>query len=103
VKYWAGLQGQQTISRAGLWVPALKNIGQSTSYTHSNNAMEHAKVFTNVLKEGYVHSLPISRAWPEFSIPWTTIMTDIWDGKQTAAGALAALDRTINSDIKKYG
>jgi multiple sugar transport system substrate-binding protein len=103
VKYWAGLQGQNTISQQGLWVPALKNIGQSAGYARSNGAMAHAKVFTNVLKEGYVHPLPISRAWPDFSIPWTTIMTDIWDGKQSASSALAALDRTINSDIKKYG
>ncbi len=103
MKYWAGLQGQNTIARDGLWVPALKNIGQSSSYTHSNSAMAHATVFTNVLKEGYVHPLPISRAWPDFSIPWFTIMTDIWDGKTSAASALAALDTTINSDIKKYG
>jgi multiple sugar transport system substrate-binding protein len=103
VKFWAGLHGQRAIARSGLWVPALKNIGQSTAYTHSNAAMEHATIFTNVLKEGYVHSLAISPAWAEFSIPWNNVMTDIWQGKTTAKDALPALDKTINADIKKYG
>jgi multiple sugar transport system substrate-binding protein len=103
VKFWAGLHGQGTIGKTGLWVPALKNIGQSTAYTHSNGAMAHATVFTEVLKDGYVHSLPISPAWPVFSIPWGTTLTDIWQGKKSASGTLADLDKTINADIKKHG
>jgi multiple sugar transport system substrate-binding protein len=103
VKYWAGLQGQTAIAKSGLWVPALKNVGQSAAYTRSNAAMAHATVFTNVLKEGYVHSLPISQAWPEFSIPWGNVLTQIWEGKQTATRALLPLDKVINADIKKYG
>lgn len=102
-KYWAGLQGQQVIARSGLWVPALKNVGQSAAYEKSNGALQHAKVFTAVLKEGHVHSLPISKAWPEFSIPWGNTLIDIWEGKNTAQGALADLDNTINSDIRKFG
>jgi multiple sugar transport system substrate-binding protein len=103
VKFWAGLQGQTAVAKSGLWVPALKNIGQSTAYTQSNGAMAHATVFTTVLKEGYVHSLPISQAWPEFSIPWGNDLTDIWDGKKSAAQTLPGLDKVINADIKKYG
>jgi multiple sugar transport system substrate-binding protein len=102
-KFWAGIQGQSVIAQQGLWVPALKNIGQSSAYTHSNSAMAHSTVFTDVLSKNYVHSLPISKAWPDFSIPWTTVLTDIWEGKTTAKAALAALDKTINADIKKYG
>jgi multiple sugar transport system substrate-binding protein len=102
VKYWAGLQGQTAIAKSGLWVPALKNVGQSANYTHSNAAMQHATVFTNVLKEGYVHSLAISAAYAEFSIPWGNVLTQIWEGKQSASGALPGLDKTINADIKKY-
>jgi hypothetical protein len=65
--------------------------------------MQHATVFTNVLKQGFVHSLVISPAWPQFSIPWGNVMTDIWQGKTTAKAALPGLDKTINADIKKYG
>ena len=103
VKFWAGLQGQTVIAKSGLWVPALKSIGQSSAYTQSNAALEHATIFTNVLKEGYTHSLPISQAWPQFSIPWNNVITNIWEGKQTASSALPGLDKTINADIKKYG
>jgi len=102
VKYWAGLQGQQVIAKEGLWVPALKNLGQSSAYKQSNGAMQHATNFTEILQEGHVHSLPISQAWPEFSIPWTNEMNNIWQGKKTAQSALPALDKTINADIKKY-
>ena len=102
VKYWAGLHGQTAIAKSGLWVPALKNIGQSTDYTRSNAAMEHATVFTNVLKEGYTHSLPISQAWPEFSIPWGNDLTQVWEGKKSAAQTMSGLDSVINADIKKY-
>jgi multiple sugar transport system substrate-binding protein len=104
VKFWAGIQGQTAIAKSGLWVPALKNIGQSTNYTKGNPAMAHATIFTDVLSKGYVHSLPISTAWPEFSIPWTTVLQDqIWQGGKTAAPLLPPLDKTINADIKKYG
>jgi multiple sugar transport system substrate-binding protein len=102
VKYWAGLQGQQVIAQTGLWVPALKNIGQSAAYKQSNGAMQHATNFTTVLQEGYVHSLPISQAWPEFNIPWTNEMNNIWEGKKSVAQTMPALDKTINADIKKY-
>jgi multiple sugar transport system substrate-binding protein len=102
VKYWAGMQGQQVITKEGLWVPALKNLGQSSAYKQSNGAMQHATIFTEVLKEGYVHSLPISQAWPEFSIPWTNDTTSIWQGKKSAQSTLPGTDKTINADIKKY-
>jgi len=103
VKFWAGIQGQTAIAKSGLWVPALKNIGASPAYTKSNAAMAHATVFTDVLAKGYVHSLPISTAWPEFFVPWTTVLQDqIWNGTKKAADVLPALDATINADIKKY-
>ena len=103
VKYWAGLQGQNVIAQQGLWVPALKNVGASNSYSKSNGAMAHARVFTDVLSLGYVHSLPISKAWPDFSIPWGNMLTNIWEGKESAAGGLPGLDKTINSDLQKFG
>lgn len=102
VRYWAGQQGQQTIAKAGLWVPALKNIGQSSAYNSSNGAMAHAQVFTEVLREGSVYSLPISPAWPDFSIPWGNVLTNIWQGKATARSALPGLDAQINQDLQKF-
>lgn len=103
VKFWAGIQGQTAIANSGLWVPALKNIGQSAAYTKSNAALAHATIFTEVLAKGYVHSLPISTAWPEFSVPWnTTIVDQVWSGSKKAADVLPALDKTINADIAKY-
>jgi multiple sugar transport system substrate-binding protein len=103
VKFWAGIQGQTAIAKSGLWVPALKNIGTSPAYTKSNSALAHATIFTDVLAKGYVHSLPISTAWPEFSVPWTTVLQDqIWNGTKKAADVLPALDKTINADLKKY-
>ena len=104
VKFWAGVEGQTAIAKSGLWVPALKNIGQSPAYTRSNPAMAHAAVFTDVLTKGYVHSLPISTAWSNFLVPWNTTLSDqVWQGKATAAAALPTLDRAINTNIKKYG
>jgi multiple sugar transport system substrate-binding protein len=104
VKFWAGVQGQQGVAQSGLFVPALKNVGQSSAYTRSNSALEHATIFTDILSQGHVHSLPISRAWPEFSIPWTNVLvSQIWQGTRSAAQALPALDKTINADIQKYG
>jgi multiple sugar transport system substrate-binding protein len=102
VKFWAGAQGQQAIAKAGLWVPGLKNVGSSGAYNSSNNAMSHAQVFTQVLRDGWVYSLPISPAWPEFSIPWGNVLTDIWEGKTSAKSALAGLDAQINSDLTKF-
>jgi len=90
------------IAQEGLWVPALKNLGQSAAYKQSNGAMQHATNFTNILQEGHVHSLPISQAWPEFNIPWTNEMNNIWQGKKSTAQTMPALDKTINADIKKY-
>jgi multiple sugar transport system substrate-binding protein len=104
VKFWAGIQGQTAIAKSGLWVPALKNIGKSPAYTGSNSAMAHATIFTDNLSKGYVHSLPISTAWPEFSVPWNTTISDqIWTGAKTAAAALPGLNNTINQNIKKFG
>jgi multiple sugar transport system substrate-binding protein len=104
VKFWAGIQGQTAIAKSGLWVPALKNIGKSSAYTGSNSAMAHATIFTDNLSKGYVHSLPISTAWPEFSVPWNTTISDqIWTGAKTAAAALPGLNNTINQNIKKFG
>ncbi len=103
VKFWAGLQGQTAIAKSGLWVPALRNIGSSPAYTKSNSALAHATIFTDVLAKGYVHSLPISTAWPEFSVPWGTVLQDqIWNGTKKAADVLPALDKTINADIAKF-
>jgi multiple sugar transport system substrate-binding protein len=103
VKFWAGIQGQTAIAKSGLWVPALRNVGQSAAYTTGNSALAHATLFTEVLSKGYVHSLPISTAWPEFSIPWTTVLQDqIWQGAKAAAPLLPPLDKTINADIAKY-
>ncbi len=103
VKFWAGIQGQTAIAKSGLWVPALKNIGSSAAYTKSNAALAHATIFTDVLAKGYVHSLPISTAWPIFSVPWSSAIQDqIWGGSKKAADVLPALDRTINTDIQKY-
>jgi len=85
-------------------VPVLKNIGKSAAYTGSNSAMAHATIFTDNLSKGYVHSLPISTAWPEFSIPWNTVIAEqIWNGTKTAAQALPGLNATINQNIKKFG
>jgi multiple sugar transport system substrate-binding protein len=104
VKFWAGIQGQTAIAKSGLWVPALKNIGKSAAYTKSNSAMAHATIFTENLSKGYVHSLPISTAWPEFSVPWnSTIVDKIWAGTTSAAAALPGLNSTINQNIKKFG
>lgn len=102
VKYWAGLSGQQVIAKEGLWVPALKNVGQSAAYNSSNGAMAHAQLFTEVLREGNVYSLPISAAWPDFTIPWTNTLTDIWQGKKSAKADLPGLDSTVNADLKKF-
>ena len=54
--------------------------------------------------KGYVHSLPISTAWPDSVCPGRTVLQDqIWAGSKTAAAALPGLDKMINADIKKYG
>jgi len=104
VKFWAGLQGQTGVAKSGLFVPALRNVGHSAAYTRSNAALAHATIFTDILSEGHVHSLPISRAWPQFSIPWGNVLiSQVWQGAQSAAHALPALDKTINADIQKYG
>lgn len=103
VKFWAGLQGQTAIAKSGLWVPALKSVGASAAYTKSNSAMAHATIFTDVLAKGYVHSLPISTAWPIFSVPWSSAIQDqIWQGGKSASGVLPGVDKTINADIAKY-
>ncbi len=102
-KFWAGIQGQTAIAKSGLWVPALKNIGSSPAYTKSNSAMAHATIFTDVLAKGYVHSLPISTAWPIFSVPWSSAIQDqIWQGGKAATSVLPGVDKTINADIAKY-
>lgn len=102
-KFWAGIQGQTAIAKSGLWVPALKNIGQSAAYTKSNAALEHATIFTDVLSKGDVHSLPISTAWPIFSVPWASAIQDqIWAGTKKAADVLPALDKMINANLRKY-
>lgn len=104
VKFWAGLHGQSAIAQSGLFVPALKSVGQSAAYTKSNNAMPHALIFTEILKEGHVHALPISRAWPEFMVPFRSLLeSQVWQGTRSAAQVLPGLDRTINADIQKYG
>ncbi|MGH2412081.1 MAG: extracellular solute-binding protein, partial [Chloroflexota bacterium] len=103
VKFWAGIQGQTAIAKSGLWVPALKNIGQSAAYTKSNSAMDHATIFTDVLAKGYVHSLPISTAWPIFSVPWSSAIQDqIWQSGKSATSVLPGVDKTANADIAKY-
>ncbi|MBO0701575.1 MAG: sugar ABC transporter substrate-binding protein [Candidatus Dormibacteraeota bacterium] len=102
VKYWAGMQGQRTIAKDGLWVPALKNVGESSAYNSSNGAMKHAQVFTEVLREGNVYSLPISPAWPDFSIPWGNVLTNVWQGKASAKSVLHGLDHQINADLQKF-
>ena len=103
VKFWAGLTGQKAIAQSGLFVPALKSVGASPAYTKSNNAMAHALLFTDVLAQGHVHSLPISVAWPEFQIPWRSqLESQVWQGTEPASKVLPQLDRTINADLKKY-
>lgn len=102
VKYWAGQQGQQTIAQDGLWVPALKNIGSSNAYNKSNGAMAHAQVFTEVLRAGDVYSLPITPAWPDFSIPWGNVLTNVWQGKASAKSVLPGLDSQINASLQKF-
>jgi hypothetical protein len=50
-----------------------------------------------------VHSLPISTAWPNFLVQWSTVIQDqIWAGSKKAADVLPNLDKTINAAIKKY-
>ncbi|MDB5076793.1 MAG: putative sugar-binding lipoprotein [Chloroflexi bacterium] len=103
VKFWAGVQGQSAIAKSGLWVPALKNIGTSAAYTKSNAALAHATILTDVLSKGYVHSLPISTAWPNFLVQWSAVIQDqVWAGTKKAADVLPALDKSINAAIKKY-
>ncbi|HLZ63579.1 MAG TPA: sugar ABC transporter substrate-binding protein [Ktedonosporobacter sp.] len=99
-KYWAG---PEACAMRNQWLPPLQNIGYSSSYAQSNAAMAHANLFLDVLKSGNTHSLPISRAWSTFSIPWNTITTDIWDGKKTVSQSFPALDQTINQAIQQYG
>ncbi len=102
IRYWTGLQGQTGFAGSGLWVPTLRSLGQSALYRTANAAAPHPTVFTDVLREGYVHSLPISSAWADFSIPWANDLIDqVWAGKQPAAQVAAALDKTINASIKK--
>lgn len=99
-KYWGG---PEAAAMRNQWLPPLQNVGYSSSYAQSNSAMAHANLFLDVLKSGHTHSLPISRAWPTFSIPWNTVTTDIWDGKKTVSQSFSNLDQTINKDIQQYG
>lgn len=99
-KYWGG---PEAAAMRNIWLPPLQNVGYSSAYAQSNAAMQHANLFLDVLKSGDVHSLPISRAWSTFSIPWNTVTTDIWDGKKSTGQTLTALDQTINQDIQQYG
>lgn len=99
-KYWGG---PEACAMRSAWLPPLQNVGYSSSYMQSNAAMAHANLFLDILKSGNVHSLPISRAWSTFSVPWNTVTTDIWDGKKTASQSLPAVNQTINQDIQQYG
>jgi len=99
-KYWGGVEATKM---RNIWVPTLLSVGQSQAYLQSNSAMAHANLFIDVLAKGYVHSLPVSRAWDNFSTPYGTVLSDIWDGKSTAQRALPGLDQTIDDNIQKYG
>lgn len=99
-KYWAG---PEACAMRSQWLPPLQSVGYAPAYAQSNAAMAHANLFLDILKSGNTHSLPISRAWPDFSVPWNTITTDIWDGKKTASASFTDLDKTINQNIQQYG
>lgn len=104
IKYWTGLQGETQFAASGLWVPTLRNVGQSAAYMKANAAVPHPGLFPDVLKEGYAYSLPITRAYPYYMNAWAnTLIDQVWSGKQTARAVLPGLDNTINAAIKKYG
>lgn len=104
MKYWTGLIGQKSFAASGLWVPTLRDIGQSAAYKAANKAAPHATLYTEVLAKGYAHPLPISQAWGQFSTPWAnTLIDQVWSGKNQARAVIPALNAKINADIKKYG
>jgi multiple sugar transport system substrate-binding protein len=103
-KFWGGLEGQMQIAAAGLWMPPLKSVGLSPAFKNAHPKMAHATLFTDVLAKGYVHSLPISRAWNDFSPDYgNVLLTDIYQNNKPAAQALPKLDTVINASIKKFG
>lgn len=103
-RFWSGQTGQQAIAESGLWMPTLKNVGFSKAFTNAHPKMAHATLFTKVLQEGYVHSLPITPAFNNFTTDYANaLITDIFQNGKPAAQVLPTLDQTINASIKKYG
>lgn len=101
VSFYGGPEA--TTFRTSIWIPTLKSVGDSQAFKKANAALEHANLFTDVLKAGYVHNLPITTAWPNFSTQWINVMNDIWDGKKQANTALKDLDGYVNKALQQYG
>ncbi|GCE22927.1 ABC transporter substrate-binding protein [Dictyobacter kobayashii] len=99
VKYWGGPEAN--LERLN-WLPTLKSVGSSAEFKKANAALDHATLFTEALEVGAAAAEPVSRAWPNFSTDWLTILDDIWNGKKSAAD-LKALDSKVNKAIQAYG
>ncbi len=94
--------GPEATKQRTIWVPTLKSVGDSQEIRRANAAMDHANLFTDVLKAGYVHNLPVTRAWPNFVNEYSTVLPDIWNGNKKADAALKDLDAYINKSIQQY-
>ncbi len=95
--------GPEATAARTIWVPTLKSVGDSQAWKQANVAMEHSNLFTDVLKSGYVHNLPVTRAWPNFVNQYATVLGDIWDNKKKADTALKELDDYVNKSVQQYG
>jgi multiple sugar transport system substrate-binding protein len=100
IRYYGGAEA--TAMRT-IWVPTLKSVGASQTWKNANAALDHAELFTSVLNAGYVHNLPVSRAWENVTTQYGNVLTDIWDGKQKASNVLKDLDTYVNKAIQQYG
>lgn len=99
VKFSTGPEGQALIAESGLFVPVLKSVGASESFTGAHTAIENAQVFTEALTNSI--PLPITPVWNEIAAIWDRETTRILRGEAAAADVHASLEPQITGLLQR--
>ena len=99
VKFSTGPEGQKIIAESGLFVPVLKSVGASESFTGAHSKIENTQVFTEALTNSV--PLPITPVWNEIVAVWERETTKILRGEAKAADVHAAIEPQITGLLQR--
>ena len=94
LKFSTGPEGQKLIAESGLFVPALRSVGQSEAFLGSHAKIQNTQVFIDAMEHSV--PLPITPVWAEVSDIWARETDAVLRGEATAADAFAALQPEID-------